>query len=140
MWKYASKRVLLHIKKWKTNRNEVTYNSCIKSKIRRKFENLRKACKKKISEFIFNLIPRVSNLYGTFDDEGLLHGHYYWKSERPGDIKLPDRQFLIPHKNKKHGFVKGLRFCSYLLKLSKESWGNIRGLLGTRGDNFLRIS
>ena len=98
MWKYATKQVFLHIKKWKTNRNEVTYNSCIKSKIRRKLENLRKACKKKISEFIFNLIPRASNLYGTFDDEGLLHGHYYWKSERPGDIKLPDRQFLNPHK------------------------------------------
>ena len=60
--------------------------------------NPRKACKKKISEFIFNLIPRVSNIYGTFDDEDLLHGHYYWKSERPGDIKLPDRQFLNPHK------------------------------------------
>ena len=45
--------------------------------------------------------------YDTFDDnEGLLHSHYDWKSERPGDIKLPDRQFLISNENKKHGFVK----------------------------------
>ena len=107
MWKYATKQVLLHIKKWKTNKNEVTYNSRIKSKIRRKLENLRKACEKKVSKFIFNLIPRVSNLYDTFDDEGLLHGHYYWKSERSGDSKLPDWQFLIQNKNKKDGFVKG---------------------------------
>ena len=45
MWKYATKEVPLHIKKWKTNRNEVAYNSCIKSKTRRK------ACEKKVSEF-----------------------------------------------------------------------------------------
>ena len=58
--------------------------------------------------FILNFIPRVSSLYDAFDDnEGLFHSHYYWKSERPGEIKLPDRQFLIPSENKKHGIVKG---------------------------------
>ena len=89
-----AKQVPLYIKKWKTSRNEVTYNSCIKSKTRRKLHSY--------------VTPRVSSLYDTLDgNEGLLHSHYYWKSERPGEIKLLDRQFLIPSENKKYGFVKG---------------------------------
>ena len=60
MWNYLIKQVLLHIKKWKTNRSEVTYNSCIKSKTRRKLENLRKACEKKVSEF------KISELITSF--------------------------------------------------------------------------
>ena len=60
MWKYATKQVPLHIKKWKISRNEVTYNSYIKSKTRRKLANLRKAFKKKVSEF------KISELITSF--------------------------------------------------------------------------
>ena len=50
-------------------------------------------------------------------------------------IKLPDRQFLIPNENK-----KGIKIWLIPLQGLKESWGNVRGLLGTEGDNFPRIS
>ena len=33
-----------------------------------------------------------------------------------------------------------LRDKDFALEVLKESWGNVRGLLGTRGDNFPRIS
>ena len=101
---------------WKTSKNEVTYNSWNQIQDKEKTWKFTKSLREKgfriqdfwINHFILNLIPRVSSLYDTFDDnEGLLHSHYYWKSERPGDIKLPDRQFLIPNENKKHGFIKG---------------------------------
>ena len=56
-----------------------------------------------ISHFILNLIPRVSCLHDSFDNnEVLLCGKHYWEGKRPGDIKLStDRQFLIPKENKK---------------------------------------
>ena len=60
LWKYASKEVPLHIKKWEISRNEVTYNSYIKSKTRRKLVNLRKACKRRVSEF------KISELITSF--------------------------------------------------------------------------
>ena len=56
-----------------------------------------------ISHFILNLIPRVSCLHDSFDDnEGLLCGKHYRECKRSGDTKLStDRQFLIPRENKK---------------------------------------
>ena len=125
-----TKQVPLYIKMWKTSKNEVTYNSWNQIQDKEKTWKFTKSLREKgfriqdfwINHFILNLIPRVSSLYDTFDDnEGLLHSHFYWKNERPGDIKLPDRQFLIPNENKKHGFVKGQRFCSYLLKFLKKA-------------------
>ena len=115
-WERMTKQVPLYIKMWKTSKNEVTYNSWNQIQDKEKTWKFTKSLREKgfriqdfwINHFILNLIPRVSSLYDTFDDnEGLLHSHYYWKSERPGDIKLPDRQFLILNENKKHGFVKG---------------------------------
>ena len=56
-----------------------------------------------ISHFILNLIPRVSCLHDSFDDnEGLLCGKHYREGKIPRDIKLStDRQLLIPKENKK---------------------------------------
>ena len=114
MWKYAIKQVCLHIKKWETSEYDITLHSCIKSNTSWKILNLQKASKKGfriqsswISHFILNLIPRVSILYDSFDDnEGLLSCEHYRKGKRLEDIMLsPDRQFLIPKENKKHGFI-----------------------------------
>ena len=57
-----------------------------------------------ISHLILNLIPRVSCLQNSFDDnEGLLCGQHYREGKGPGNIKWStDRQFLIPKENKKN--------------------------------------
>ena len=60
MWKYATKQVLLHIKKWKTSENEITQHLCIKSKTRGKLATLQEACEKKVSEF------KISELVTSF--------------------------------------------------------------------------
>ena len=111
MWKCATKQKLLHIKKGNASGNEITQYSCIKSKTRGKLATLQEACKRKVSEFkyfqishfILNLIPRVSCLHDSFDDnEDLLCGHQYREGKRPGNFMLStNRQFLIPKKKKK---------------------------------------
>ena len=80
---------------WKTSKNEVTYNSWNQIQDKEKTWKFTKSLREKgfriqdfwINHFILNLIPRVSSLHDTFDDnEGLLHSHYYQKSKRPRDI------------------------------------------------------
>ena len=136
MWKYATKQVLFHIKMWKTSRNEVIYNSCIKSKTRRILENLRKTCEKKVSEF---KISALITSFSTSSPWSLAFTILLMTTRvfliRVFFIKLPDRQFLIPNENK-----KGIKIWLIPLQGLKESWGNVRGLLGTEGDNFPRIS
>ena len=148
MWKCATKQKLLHIKKGNASGNEITQYSCIKSKTRGKLATLQEACKRKVSEFkyfqishfILNLIPRVSCLHDSFDDnEDLLCGHQYREGKRPGNFMLStNRQFLIPKKKKSHEFINGQRQKHFPLPLQvlEDSWDNVGELLETESDKF----
>ena len=90
MRKCSTKQERLHIKKWKTYGNEIT-----------QIQDQRKTCNFTrnwreigfriqsfwISHLILNLIPRVSCLQNSFDDnEGLLCGQHYRESKGPEHI------------------------------------------------------
>ena len=72
-----------------------------------------------ISHLILNLIPRVSCLQNSFNDnEGLRRGQHYREGKEPGNINLSTgRQFLISKENKKNMNLLTDRDRSFCLHL-----------------------
>ena len=102
MWKCTTKQECFHIK---NEKHLETRLHSIRALNPRPDENLqlyKKLAKKRflkssfwISHLILNLIPRVSCLQNSFDDnEGLLCGQHCQEGKGPGDVKLStNRQF-----------------------------------------------
>ena len=112
MWTCTTKQECLHIKNWKKHLEARLH--CIRALNPRPEENLqlyKKLAKKRflkskfwISHLILNLIPKISCLQNSFDNnEGLLCSQNYREGKRPGNIELSTgRQFVISKENKKN--------------------------------------
>ena len=151
MWKYAKKWVLLHIKRWETSGNEITYHSCFKSKSKEKFATLREVCEKKFSELqiselftSFSISIPASLLFKivliTMRDFFVVNTIVKARDQGTLSHRLTSNSLLLK-KIKNYEFINGKRwkFLLILLEVLEDSWGSVGELLETGGDKFPRF-